>query len=251
MIYQLPIYNPFTIAVGPKMQVKVRSADVRYEANFALPAIDLVSSSSSLLRSVFSKLAPRYTVRSDDVRITNSPVVSEYRLTVDLFNRNAQLLVTADKAILSYKSLATAEDIHVVMDSSAILLACVKAALTETRVAQESISLTVWFTVDDEAIDSFQTWKSKYLPQPQELVAAMGVRMFAGRRITLQNPEHRWTLDFCLDQVWRADNEVLFTVTAIFDAPEPSFQLEEKVKLIQDHMAWLFPSIGLTVVPKV
>ncbi len=232
------------------MRVKIKSSDVRYDAHFGLPAIDLVSNSSSLLRSIFSKLEPRYSVRSDDVRVTNSQVVSEWRLTVDLFNRNAQLLVSADKASLSYKSLVTRDDFHVVTDSSAVLLACVKAALTETKVSQETISVTTWFTVDEEAPESFQAWKSKHLPQPQELVAPSGVQVFAGRKLALQNREQRWTVDFYLDQAWRADNELILTITASFDFPEASFQLTDRAKFIEEQVRWLYPFTGLTVVPR-
>ncbi len=232
------------------MQIRVKSADVRYEATFASPAIDLVSSSSSLLRSVFGKFAPRYTVRSDDVRITNSPVVSEYRLTVDLFNRNAQLLLTADKAALSYRSLSSADDIHVVTDSSAILLACVKAALTETKVSQESVSMSVGFTVDPESPESFQSWKAKYLPRPADLTAPDGIRLFAGRKLALRNTDARWTIDFYVDETWQSENEVFVSTTALFFSPDDSFELEQKAKLLQEYIGWLFRSLALTVIPK-
>ena len=86
------------------MKATLGRMDLIYEANFSAPAFDLPLRGPAILKSIHESIGPRFVIASNEMHVFGGNSLSEVRVRVALFGRNAQIDVTADKRSTTFNN---------------------------------------------------------------------------------------------------------------------------------------------------
>lgn len=218
--------------------------EILYEATFSSPALELVTNISGAIRAFCGKITPRYPIRSEDIRVVNSPVLEDIRIKIALFNRNARLELSSEKMSVTFQAVTSA-DISIVEDCLGIITSALAEFSKDVIISQDKIILTAFFKTES-TVDEVKAYFSRYAPQDQliaEAVAAFPIiRAESGIKLTLIEPNESAVTSFDLAP-WRAPS-LLLTMSCYFQGNfEASFS--EKVDYIKSKLLWIFSKIDI------
>lgn len=227
------------------MQIQATSMEILYEATFSGPALELVTNISGAIRAFCGKISPRYPIRSEDIRIVNSPVLEDIRIKIALFNRNARIELSSEKMSVTFQAVTSA-DISIVEDCLGLITSALAEFAKDVIISQDKIGLTALFKAES-TVDEVKAYFSRYAPQEQligeAVVAFPIVRAESGIRLTLIEPNESAVTSFDFAPAWRAPS-LLLAMSCYFQGNfEASFS--EKVNYIKTKLQWIFSKIDI------
>ena len=85
--------------------VRLASMDFEYEVSFAAPSFDLTVRRPELLRALHEGFEPLYSFDAKDVQVSDGSRLSDDRISINLFDDNATIEVTAKEFRMMFSNL--------------------------------------------------------------------------------------------------------------------------------------------------
>lgn len=227
------------------MQIQATSMEILYEVTFSSPALELVTNVSGAIRAFCGKIAPRYPIRSEDIRVVNSSALEDVRIKIALFNRNARIELSSEKMSVTFQAVTSA-DISIVEDCLKLITSALAEFGKDLIISQDKIGLTVFFKTDS-TVDEVKVYFSHYARQDhltgEAIVAFPTFRAESGIKLTLIEPNESAVTSFDFAPAWRAPS-LLLAMSCYFQGNFEA-SLSDKIDYIKSKLLWIFSKIDI------
>lgn len=204
--------------------------DITYQATFKTVAFELAGPGNLVvLRSLFSRLSPRYVVPTEELKSFGGTSMNDVRVQVTIANGQVTFEVTAEKLLINFKNVRTKEDLEVITDLANLGLEALHEALPTVKFREEILRFAAFLQLKGKATNFLSQVievRSEHLQKPEHFGAKAA---YSGFKIEMENQEAAWFAHFDLIRSWANESALIFTGGVTYQLGSSFESLKEKV----------------------
>ncbi len=230
------------------MRYSPKQFDVIFEVDFAAPCVDLACNAGGILKAFADVVAPRYQLRSSDLRAYGSAVLSEARVICDLFNGLGRFEINPDRFSATFRNAVGTQDIEVIKDSITLGMEALQASLPNIRILQESVRLSSWLELSaagEETTASDFLRKLVALEAYETELAPLRAEVLPGVKLELFGGEEKYRVTFDVTPAWGDDKTLFLALYAVYFQENRFQSVEAKADHVQTCLEYFLDALGL------
>ena len=166
--------------------------EVAYEVTFRRPAFDLPSSSTSVLKTLYETLHPRFPFSARDMNVTGGNFLSDVHVRVTLFSGNVVIDVSAERLSLFFNQLRTDEDLVSCQECIAFTEEALRRALPDLQFATVAIKPTLHLEMEGQEDFAAHLSRRSVSGPPLNLSGFGTTIQLPGVNVGVSNIAERW-----------------------------------------------------------
>ena len=166
--------------------------EVAYEVTFRRPAFDLPSSSTSVLKTLYETLHPRFPFNARDMNVTGGNFLSDVHVRVTLFSGNVVIDISADRLSLFFNTLRTDEDLVSCQECIALTEEALRRALPDLQFATVAIKPTLHLEMEGQEDFAAHLSRRPVSSPPLNLSGFGTAVQLPGVNVGVSNVAERW-----------------------------------------------------------
>ena len=179
------------------MKASIEWMNLTYDVEFTVPAFDLPSNNISVLKALYEKIHPRYSINSRDMHVTGGNSLSDVHVRATLFNGNVFIDISADRMSIVFNNLRAKEDLTICKDCISLSEEALQKSLPAVSVRIVSIKPALFLELNgpDEDVANYLSQLPGSDIQP-DLSAFGNTIQHPGVSLEVENFEEKWNANF-------------------------------------------------------
>lgn len=214
------------------MKCTLFNFSMRYNALFQRPFFRVQDAKTTVIETLYHALSG-YGVQVKDIVTTGGENLSDQKIRIDLFNRQATIEVTADRFLATFTN-ARYRDFLLIEECLAKALAAIERFAADSRLGVEEVFLNPILKMESVA---HRAAFLQSLPQPtgQPNVGFNDtVRVFHGHILEIEHSKQEWSLSLTVQRLLGVQSDNLaINIRANFANGASSSSIREKAEIVQ------------------
>ena len=168
-----------------------------YDVEFVAPAFDLPNNNTSVLKTFYETIHPRFRINTRDMYVTGGNLLSDVHVRVTLFNGNGTIDISVDRMSLVFNNLSSKEDLTTCKDCISLSEEALQKSLPAVSSQTIAIKPTLFLELQEggqNASDYLsQLLRSSFQP---DLSAFGNTVQHPGVSLEVENFEEKWDATF-------------------------------------------------------
>lgn len=179
------------------MKAKIEWINLTYDVEFTTPAFDLPSNNTSVLKTFYETIHPRFSINSRDMHVTGGNLLSDVHVRATLFNGNAFIDISVDRMSIVFNNLRMEEDLTICRGCISLSEEALQKSLPAVSVRTVSIKPAVFLELNggQEDVDNYLSRLPGSSIQP-DLSAFGNTIQHPGVSLEVENFEEKWNANF-------------------------------------------------------
>ncbi len=179
------------------MKFNIEWFNVMYDVEFAAPAFDLPSSNTSVLKTFYETIHPRFPINSRDMHVAGGNLLSDVHVRITLFNGNSIIDLSADRMSLVFNNLRTKEDLTICKDCISLSEEALQKSLPTVSSRTIAIKPTVFLELQggEQNASNYLSDLLRVSIKP-DLSAFGNTVQHPGVSLEVENSEEKWDATF-------------------------------------------------------
>lgn len=179
------------------MKFNIEWFNITYDLWFAAPAFDLPSTNTSVLKTFYETINPRFPINSRDMHVAGGNLLSDVHVRITMFNGNGIIDLSADRMSLVFNNLRKQEDLTICKDCISLSEEALQKSLPAVSSRTIAINPTLFLELQGGKQNA-----SKYLSQllrfsiQPDLSAFGNTVQHPGVSLEVENFEQKWNVTF-------------------------------------------------------
>ena len=231
------------------MKFKTKSIGVMYESTFARIAPEISSESANVISHLIARIAPRYPIASQNIRVFPSSVLSEFKIQVDLFGTAGRLEVYVDRFVATFNDAANRQDVKTIEECLALALDGLGDALPNLSISADN--LLVRLRLDLHPDGENDNWCLDHYLSSNSYGKLTGetLELLPGIKLALHSKEQGWRMAFDIAPAWEdPKHAIVSSLQIFFTVQNGSMSVADKAKLIADYVFRFLGAFDLAAV---
>ena len=231
------------------MKFKTKSIGVTYESTFARIAPEISSESANVISHLIARIAPRYPIASQNIRVFPSSVLSEFKIQVDLFGTAGRLEVYVDRFVATFRDASNQQDVSTIEECLALALDGLGDALPNLPIYADNLLFRLRLDLHSDGVNN--NWRlDDYLRNNSFTnLADEALELLPGIKLALHSKEQGWRMAFDIAPAWEdPKNAIVASLQAFFTAQNGQLSIADKAKLIGDYTVRFLDAFDLAAV---
>ena len=228
------------------MKAKLEWMNVTYDVEFAAPSFDLPVSGTTVLRTLYETIHPRYPIRIQDMQVVGGNLLSDVHARITLFNGNAFVDVSADKMSLVFQNLKDERDVAVFRDCISLSEEALQSSLPNVTVRAVALKPTMYLELGGGQVDAGD-YLSRAMGPTIELDQAEfeGAVSRQGANLEIENSKEGWNAAFHAVRDHSKQSSLILWCHALYATEGKVCGLENRVAHLERLLKAFFERIAL------
>jgi hypothetical protein len=231
------------------IEISAGRLDVAYEARFTPPSVNFAIGAAAVLKAVYSKLASRWTIASNDVSVAarvNEVKLNEVRVRLNMFNGAATLEIDADKIGGFFRNARFPNDLPTIRECLKIYLGAIADALPDEPVSDHTLKFMMFAKLLQEP-KSHQAFLTGFLPPQLKNIA--GEDLHPAVKFEIENKETKSVFAFELMRAYVAKDDLFMSASLTSLEGSSLSTIEQRMDHLLSFINKTWDNLGLKLAP--
>ncbi len=180
-----------------KVKFSIEWFNITYDVEFAAPAFDLPDNNTSVLKTFYETINPRFLVNSRDMHVAGGNLLSDVHVRITLFNGSGVIDISADRMSLVFNNLRKQEDLTICKDCISLSEEALQKSLPAVSPRAITINATLFLELQggEQNASNYLSQLPRSSIQPN-LSAFGNTIQHPGVSLEVENFEEKWNVTF-------------------------------------------------------
>ncbi len=230
------------------MEAFCKRMDLNYEIEFSAISFDLPERGLALLKSIHANINPQFSIAATDMHVFGGNSLSDIRVRVSMFNRNAQIEITTDRCTISFLNLLNDDHLTICKICISLIEKALKDVLTNVQFDAAIIKPILYLELGRGESSASSYLTSLTPPNSRSSLDEIGnVTVHPGINIEVDNEEEKWNVILNAFRDRAEDSSLIVSCHALYSEKGEIHGLDSRSEHLKRLINVFLNNIGLDV----